>query len=90
MEKHHIKWQYERVQETTQDPNAKNIKKTIQAQKLLLRTKGGLNPDPYGSCPLQPSSNLHNPLTLESNLQTRMLAYANPKKLIQWLNTEGK
>jgi hypothetical protein len=87
MEKHNIKWQYERVQETTQDPNTKNIKETIQTQKLLRRTKGGLNPDPYGSCP--PSSNLHNPLKLESNLQTHMLAYANPKKLIQWLNTEA-
>jgi hypothetical protein len=61
----------------------------IQMQKILrkqYRPKnysselGGLNPNPYGSSPLQPSSNLHNPLTLESNLQTHMLAYANPKK----------
>jgi hypothetical protein len=69
----------------------------IQMQKILrkqYRPKnysselGGLNPNPYGSYPLQLSSNLHNPLTLESNLQTHMLAYANPKKLIQWLNIE--
>jgi hypothetical protein len=54
MEKGNIKWQYER-QETTQDP------------KTTTKNGMGLNPNPCGSYPLQPSSDLHNPLKLEPN-----------------------
>jgi hypothetical protein len=62
--------------------NKKQHKFQMQKKKKITwtqRTEGGVNSDPCGSCPLQPSSNLHNPLTLEPNLQTHMLAYANAK-----------
>jgi hypothetical protein len=34
---------------TTQDPNAKNIKKITQTQQLLLRIEGGVNSNAWGS-----------------------------------------
>ncbi len=55
------------LQETTQDP------------KTTTKNRRGLNLNPCGSYPLQPSSDPHNPLKLEPNLQTHMLAYPNAK-----------
>jgi hypothetical protein len=65
------------------------MQQILRTQQLLLRIEGGVNPNACGSYILQPSPYLHNPLTLEPNLQTHMLAYVNAKNKFHWLNIEA-